>query len=193
MFKIADFKVCVPKSVVHRARDFAQALTDLRLPLYQRRNTNTSREKVYDDIFFGKLGEEAARAYVESCGEACTKVDYSIHDNPNFLRADLYCEEEGIFVKVANQHCESEIGRGNKHPWASFVVQADREQYSASHFIGAVVSKGKCHPKGLSAGVILSADMASVVPLLRATRNNMGGKRAVYMGDVYKILAGKAA
>lgn len=98
----------LPLEAVDRARTFAEAVTDT---VDYRDSNQSGRQKISDDHFVSKLGEEAVRMVFEARNCIVEGPDYSIYDKKQkSWVADLKINELDVAVKTQRRSAANRYG-----------------------------------------------------------------------------------
>ncbi|RPJ24404.1 MAG: hypothetical protein EHM33_17980 [Chloroflexi bacterium] len=98
----------LPPEAVERARAFAEAVTET---VNYRDSNQTLKEKIHDDHFVSKLGEEAVRLVFEARNCSVEGPDYAVYDGrQKSWAADLKINALEVAVKIQRRSAANRYG-----------------------------------------------------------------------------------
>lgn len=139
--------ISLPPAVIAKAAAFAEKVVKT---VNYRDSNQDNHQKIRDDHFISKLGEEAVRSIFEALGARVEGPDYEIYEGKSKSWAhDLSIDDEAVAVKTQKTSAARKYGLswtfqqsgfrndpvlGNPEAWICFVECDDRAQFRCTVF-----------------------------------------------------------
>jgi hypothetical protein len=101
-------KIILDGATVSKAKQFADAVT---VTVDYKDSNQSNREKIRDDHFISKLGEEAVKKVMEERGDKVIGPDYTIYDpEKKSWSCDLFVNDVKVAVKTQKKSTANKYG-----------------------------------------------------------------------------------